>query len=267
MNKKLGIGIVAVCAIAVGFFFQVSMITGAPEPASVPTPSPSSVPFPVLIVSVVIGAISGAIVTSFILLYYLYFKQKSREGECCKRICNYACRIFLFGGIVGVIGIILLIVGIIILIFHRDYIPGIAIASLGLSLIAIGIANKSERRMEALTYLNFYEKMAMLENYMGDFCGKDGFETLLKKLIYDIKAESALKPWADRESLEKLITSLIQIIECAQKKNRDANGAYTEDICNLIEIALEVDPKNEVLLNLKSKCPPFLANRKEVKNE
>lgn len=133
---------------------------------------------------------------------------------------------------------------------------GLGIIAIGVSFIALGGSISSEQKMMAITKLNFYEKMAMIEDYMGCFCGKDGFETLLKRIRYDINAESALKPWADRESLEKLITSLIQIIECAQKKDRDANGAYTEDICNLIEIALEINPENKVLQDLKSKCPP-----------
>jgi len=133
---------------------------------------------------------------------------------------------------------------------------GLGIIAIGVSFIALGGSISSEQKMMALTKLNFYEKMAMMEGYKMDLHCGDSVKLFLNKCQYDIKAESALKPWADKEDMNKLMESITQIIECAQKKNRDANGAYTEDICNLIEIALEVDPKNEVLQNLKSKCPP-----------
>ena len=175
----------------------------------------------------------------------------------------------------GIVGMIVFLMSIFL---ARD--PPIEIASVKLSLpvslgfialsasiLAIGLSISSDVKMKALTSLNFYEKMAMMEGYKMDLHCGNSFKLFLNKCQYDIKAESALKPWADEKNMKKLMESITQIIECAQKKNRDANGAYTEDICDLIKIALEVDPKNKVLLNLKSKCPPFLANRKEVKNE
>lgn len=132
----------------------------------------------------------------------------------------------------------------------------LGLIALGASILAIGLSITSGVKMKALTHLNFYEKMAMMDGYKMDLHCGDSFKLFLNKCQYDIKAESALKPWADKKDMKKLMESITQIIECAQKKNRYANGANTEDICNLIEIALEVNPKNEVLQNLKSKCPP-----------
>ena len=263
MNKKVGIGVVVLCAIVAGFF-QVSITTGAPEPASVPTPSPSSVPFPVilyLIISVAIGAITGAVIASAILWAYHYPKQKSRQGERCKKICNKVCEFFYSMGPLGVFGLILLIVGIsgtiIFTLYYKSYISyismPIAITSMGISIIAIAIASKSERRMEALTNLNFYEKMAMLEGYKIDL--KDdpskGLENS-KKCKYDIAAVAELKEWADYKKVKELKGKIREIREISQKiieddPSKDTEGSYAGLIEEIYESSLEIDPENDAL--------------------
>lgn len=54
-------------------------------------------------------------------------------------------------------------------VYHRD--PGVflGLASLGIAFLALSMSYESDLRMKALTDLNYYEKMAMLEGYNGEF--------------------------------------------------------------------------------------------------
>lgn len=132
----------------------------------------------------------------------------------------------------------------------------LALVCLGVSFIAIGLSLSSEMRMKALTKLNFNEKMAMFEDYRGTFCSEDRFKTRLNRLGYDVEAESSLKHWADDDDLKKLMEIIIKIIKCAIDGD-SMYGRYTEDICELIEIALQADPENKDLNNLINECPRY----------
>ena len=113
----------------------------------------------------------------------------------------------------------------------------IACVSLIIALIALCIASKSEDRMKALTALNFDEKMAMMAKYKDD--------SRLDPFYYDFRAISHLRCWADPKEKRELIEKVIDIIKDAQ--NKDTEGKDREIICKIIKIALEVDPKDEVL--------------------
>jgi len=76
---------------------------------------------------------------------------------------------------------------------------GLGVIAIGISFIGLNISLSSDERMKALTILNYYEKMVMLEGYKAMY-PKD--ETDLKtrianKVDYDIKAISELDPFLD----------------------------------------------------------------------
>jgi hypothetical protein len=76
---------------------------------------------------------------------------------------------------------------------------GMAVIAIGLSFVGLGTSTSSDEKMVALTNLNYYEKMAMLEGYKAMY-PKDETDRktrIANKADYDIKAISELDPFLD----------------------------------------------------------------------
>lgn len=132
---------------------------------------------------------------------------------------------------------------------------GLAVITLGISYITIIIALSSNKKMKALAKLNFDEKMAMMIIHKGNF-EKTMLETVIERCKYDLRAMSHLIHWAKNEPTaedkEKLIKYVIDIIEGYQGcKKCDENEKYSKNICDIIEISLEIVPDHKKLINLK----------------
>jgi len=122
-----------------------------------------------------------------------------------------------------------------------------ALESLGLGFIAIGlsftgldISLSSEERMKALTNLNYYEKMAMLEGYKSRYAiyTTDTIKRDLEKVCYDIEAITALYQWIDTEKIEKRNTSVIETATYAREKYP---GTEYEDLITKLKETAEGD--------------------------
>lgn len=130
------------------------------------------------------------------------------------------------GIILGQIGIVLIIMGSVSIgifwYFNKSYISiPIAVISIGISCFALSLANESELRMKALTDLNYYEKMAMLEFYKSIYAANPTECAIrdLEKCNYDIQAISAFNQFlVDGEKIKKRQESIIEVIAYARNK-------------------------------------------------
>jgi hypothetical protein len=80
-----------------------------------------------------------------------------------------------------------------------------AVIAIGLSFVGLGTSKSSDEKMVALTNLNYYEKMAMLEGYKAMY-PKDETDRktrIANKADYDIKAISELDPFLDDDKKNK----------------------------------------------------------------
>lgn len=145
------------------------------------------------------------------------------------------------GGIIfGQLGIGLIIIGSVSIgiswYFDKSYISiPIAVISIGISCFALSIANESELRMKALTNLNYYEKMAMLEGYKHRNVYEEIEENKrhLNRIYYDIQAISQLDQWVDGEKIEKRKESVHEVKALA--KDRYPQSDCTEIIDKIHE--------------------------------
>ena len=180
-------------------------------------------------------------------------------------------------GIVAIIGVaLLMIVGIGMAVYFNIAI-GVSIIAICITIIAIGIAHSSEKKMKALTALNFDEKMAMMSDYKtsidnwkerGDANAiknnkrqeRKDIEGIVDRCKYDLSAISHLIPWAEDKDKEKLINNyVIKIIESNienyQEKYKDPDREeYLKNICDMINIAFKIDSNN---MGLRTKIKKF----------
>lgn len=149
---------------------------------------------------------------------------------------------------VGIGGIFVILMGSVdVQIIESLGVDRVSLFSLGLGIIAIGIAfvgldfskssekiaKSSEERMTALTNLNYYEKMAMLEGYKCECVSPTDsiVKRYLEKVCYDIKAISELDQWIDDDKIEKRKASAIEAATLLREKY--PNGEYADVIDKL----------------------------------
>jgi c-di-AMP phosphodiesterase-like protein len=124
------------------------------------------------------------------------------------------------GGFFIAFGIVLLIVIFILIVIGKS--PDIsfvgimfALFSVGLALIAISLSLHSDERMTAMANLEFYEKMAMVQQYIMDMSKNEPDEwnkAYADKIFYDLKGAKQLEKWVKDPNIAKMFNDEIQIL-------------------------------------------------------
>jgi hypothetical protein len=126
------------------------------------------------------------------------------------------------------------------------------LVGLGLGFITIGlfymghvISLSSKEQMKALTNLNYYEKMAMLEGYKTKYAihTTDAIKRDLEKVHYDIKAVTALRKWMGPKKIEELKRSACETATYVQV--RYPGSEYKDSITKLKKTAEGDASENE----------------------
>lgn len=141
--------------------------------------------------------------------------------------------------------------------FNKNYISvSIAVISIGISCFALSISKESELRMKALTDLNYYEKMAMLEGYKRSYTANPTECNIrdLEKCNYDIQAISAFNQFlVDGEKIKKRRKSINEAI--AYARNKYPGKEYEDIIRRMSENASGFASGNEDIKKLKMIVP------------
>ena len=104
---------------------------------------------------------------------------------------------------------------------------GIAIFGIGTGFIGLGEAKKSDKRMQAMANLEFYEKIAVIESYLESVIRKteqanpEVERAYANRIYYDIKGAKQLKEWVKdpeiKETLNKETQKLLDKLLEGQK--------------------------------------------------
>jgi hypothetical protein len=82
--------------------------------------------------------------------------------------------------------------------------------SVVVALTALWIADRSDRRLKAISNLEFFEKQAAIASYIDDVgTTKDLTEVALRRLASDVAAVAALQRYASRERKVELINLVL----------------------------------------------------------
>jgi len=125
----------------------------------------------------------------------------------------------------------------------------IAFISLGTSLIAVSISLKSDLLLKALTNLNFFEKMAILEAYKAEHASAsnkliDANKRNLERCNYDICAISALDPFLiDKEKKKDRSCSACEVAAYARQHFQEAE--YEDYLRKIEESAKKLGDKEQ----------------------
>lgn len=98
---------------------------------------------------------------------------------------------------------------------------GISLVAIALALIALGIASDSDKRMAAMANLEFYEKMAVVENYKA-FVNL-GRSLVVEAIYNDIKGAKQLKKYVNPEIEQELNKKIQELIDIARQKQSYGN--------------------------------------------
>ncbi len=90
---------------------------------------------------------------------------------------------------------------------------GLAIFGIGTGFIGLGVARKSDKRMAAMASLEFYEKIAVIENYINYI--RSGPNVVSEAIYNDIKAAKQLKRYVKPEVEEELNRKIQELIDIA----------------------------------------------------
>ena len=92
---------------------------------------------------------------------------------------------------------------------------GVALVSIGIAVYAIGISKGSDERMQAMANLEFYEKMAMVQQYTVDLSQPDTDQwnkAYANKIFYDLKGAKQLEEWVKDPEIAKMLHDGIQTL-------------------------------------------------------
>jgi hypothetical protein len=91
---------------------------------------------------------------------------------------------------------------------------GLGAVSLLVASLAAYIAIRSDNRLKAISDLEFFEKRAAMESYIGDVATESAHEeAALRRLSNDFAAIAALHKYASEERKSALITAVIPALE------------------------------------------------------
>lgn len=126
-------------------------------------------------------------------------------------IVGYACWVI---GILCLLLILLPYFDIVVRIYLSA--SGLAIFGIGTGFIGLGVARKSDKRMQAMANLEFYEKIAVVKSYLQkviqsiDPNDPKAKEAHADRIYYDIKGARQLKEWVKDPEIEEILNNEIQ---------------------------------------------------------
>jgi hypothetical protein len=92
---------------------------------------------------------------------------------------------------------------------------GTGFLSISIGFLALYVSNISDRRMKAMAKLEFYEKMAMVQQYIMDMSRTDPDTYTYNKayadrIFYDLKGAKQLEDWVKDPEIIKMLSDGIQ---------------------------------------------------------
>jgi len=90
---------------------------------------------------------------------------------------------------------------------------GASVIGVSIGFLALYVSLKSDERMKAMANLEFYEKIAMVENYI--FTVKARQNVVVEAIYNDIKAAKQLKKYVNPEIEQKLDNKIQELINIA----------------------------------------------------
>lgn len=126
---------------------------------------------------------------------------------------------------------------------------GLGGLSLLMSLVAVGIAISSDRRMKALSNLEFQEKLSVMAGHLRTI-EHDKSCLRAEQILNDFESVSCLKNYTSKEKQEKLIRDYaIPILKEYLSGTMESGVAIT--VNEMIDIALSYHIKSTELENLR----------------
>lgn len=129
---------------------------------------------------------------------------------------------------------------------------GLGILSFIISIIAIIIAIKSDRKMKAIANLEYDEKLAIMASHSEKVKTEDNLASI-ERIKHDLSAVSNLRKYADRGKKEALIENYIIPILDRVLNRGDVSGERAVVIAEIIDIALEFNIATEGLKDLRKR--------------
>ncbi len=128
----------------------------------------------------------------------------------------------------------------------------LGVLAVGTSMIAVWIAHKADRKMQALADLNYDEKLAVfagIRNKVKDDCSTAAIESIRN----NFRAISSLYNFASKKRREELINNyIIPILETVTKRGNLDHGSVIA-LHDVIEIALRHDIERERIRMLQQR--------------
>lgn len=129
---------------------------------------------------------------------------------------------------------------------------GLGIVSFGISIIAIVIAIKSNRKMKAMANLEYDEKLAIMASH-SERVKMDKSLCSIERIKNDFSAVSNLRKYADYKKKEELIENYIIPILKRILNNGEVSGQRAVTIAEIIDIALKYNIATDKIKTFKQK--------------
>ena len=158
---------------------------------------------------------------------------------------------------VSIITAIIFVIFAVYLFCRGDIQSGFAFFSATIAMYAVSLAFSSEEKMIALTNLNFIEKHAMMQGYIGAI-KKISLEDI-KKCKLDFEAAIEVNKWASNKRKEAYIYDLIELTNSRlNDKNSEQSKQTVEEVLKgmidkAIESKIPTEFQKEKLTELKEK--------------
>jgi len=134
----------------------------------------------------------------------------------------------------------------------EDIALGLGLLSLLISAVAVWIAIRSDRRMKALSNLEFQEKLAAMAGHLRNL-KQDKSSLHAERIRNDLAAVSSLKNYASKENQEKLIRDyVIPILQEYLRGKMEQGVAIT--VKDIIDIALSYRIESAELESLRQRA-------------
>jgi hypothetical protein len=128
----------------------------------------------------------------------------------------------------------------------------LGVFSFVISVVAVCIAIGSDRRMKALSNLEFQEKLAIMANHLNNI-GQNKSLLRAEQICSDLAAASSLQKYASKEKQEKLIRDyVIPILNEYLGSTIEQGVAIT--LKEIIDIALSYGIESSVLESLRQRA-------------
>lgn len=126
----------------------------------------------------------------------------------------------------------------------------LGIIAIGISIIAIYISIKSDKRMKALASLEFDEKLAVMASH-SERIKTDKSLGFIERIKNDFSAASNLQKYADAKKKEELIENYILPILKTILNDEKVSGQSAVATAEIIDIALKYNVATDKIKSLR----------------